>query len=76
MGATLIRTLRIIYPQMRKWMGVKLKPLCVRSGPLADRAIRTFRVGHPAMTPVMLPSNAVVTIVDAFVCFPGFGDKL
>lgn len=33
-------------------MGVKLKPLCLRSGPQAAGVVNTFRVGHPNMTPV------------------------
>jgi hypothetical protein len=33
-------------------MGVRLKPLSLRSGPQAVGTVNTFRVGHPSMTPV------------------------
>eukprot|EP01041_Mallomonas_annulata_P010825 gene10825-22578_t len=32
--------------EIKKWMSVKLKPVCARSGPSADEAVDTFRVSH------------------------------
>lgn len=34
-------------------MGVRIKPLCLKSGPQATATVNTFRVGHPNMTPVL-----------------------
>jgi hypothetical protein len=54
--------------QVKKWMGVRLKPLCVRSGGHAAADIHTFQVGHVSMCPVGLlhyhSSSTVISVRD------------
>lgn len=38
--------------EIKKWLGVKMKPVCVRSGKLADSSIDLFQVGHTSQTQV------------------------
>lgn len=42
--------------EIKRWLGVKLKPVCARSGPSADDAVDTFRVSHARNSPVLIIS--------------------
>lgn len=42
--------------EIKKWMNTKVSPICARSGPEADTAVDTFRVGHAARSPVLIIS--------------------
>ena len=58
--------------ELKRWLGVTLKPLCVRSlaslNPSADAVVNTFKVGHISMSPVLVISYEVRLYNVWYVC--------
>jgi DNA repair and recombination RAD54-like protein len=42
--------------ELRKWLAVKVTPICVKSGAGAGDAVRSFSVGHVSMSPILIVS--------------------